>query len=102
MRDHHDGEAACAIEPDEQTHDLDAARGVEIASRLVSKEHGWLRDNGPGDRHALHLSARELRGRVRLPAGEPDGGERLTRSLVPLACADAAINERQLHVLERG
>ena len=59
-------------------------------------------DNGPGDRDALHLAARELRRCVRLPAGEADRGERFARSLVPLACAHAAIDERELHVLERG
>ena len=91
-----------AIEPDEQVHDLDAARRVEIAGRLVGEQHRWLCDNGPGDRHALHLSARELRRCVRFPAGEPDRGERFARTLVPLACADAAIDERELHVLERG
>ena len=59
-------------------------------------------DNGPGDRDALHLSARQLRRCVRFPAGEPDRGERFARTLVPLARADAAIEQRELDVLERG
>ena len=42
MRDQHDGESACPIEPDEQIHNLDAARRIEIASRLVGEQHRWF------------------------------------------------------------
>ena len=101
MRDHHDGEPALAIEADEQIHDLDAASRVEIASRFVGEQHRRLRDNGPGDRHALHLPARELRRRVRLPSGEADRGERFASPFVPFARIDTTIDEREFYVLER-
>ena len=90
------------LKPHEQLHDLDAARGVEIAGRLVGEQHRRLGDDRAGDRHALHLPARELGRRVRLPAREADGGQRLARPSVPLAGGHAAIDQRQLDVLERG
>ena len=79
---------------------------LRAVSRLpvgfVGEQHRWLRNDGPGDRDALHLSTRELRRRVRFPPGESDRGERFARTRVPRARADATIEERELDILERG
>ena len=57
----------------------DLLRGVavESAGRLVGEDDVWVVDESPGDRHALLLTAGELRGLVRLAMRKADLGEAL-------------------------
>ncbi len=51
--------------------------GVERAGRLVAQEHVGPLGDGPRDRHALLLAARELRREVIEPLAESDLPQRL-------------------------
>src|SRR4051812_19419671 len=62
--------------------DVFAGVRVEVAGGLVGEEHRRLRDQGAGDRDALLLPARELRGAVLAAAVDPD---RLEQLLEPFA-----------------
>ena len=91
-----------AVELGQQLHDLVAATRVEVAGRLVGEHHVGLGDDGAGDRHALLLAAGELARVVALPARQPDLGERIAAATrAPLRPAHAAVDERQLDVLQR-
>jgi hypothetical protein len=91
-----------AVEIGEQLHDLDRAFGIEIAGRLVGEQHIGIGDDRAGDRDALLLAARKLGRRMVPPLLEPDLVERGHRRLVPLLLGIAAIEQRQLDILERG
>src|SRR5262245_52426613 len=58
-------------------------------------------DEGSSDGDTLPLSSREFIGPVHHALLEIDGRERFFGHLVPLARANAAINERQLNIVER-
>src|SRR5215207_2771325 len=66
-RNEHGG--ADTVDPVQKLHDAHAGVRIEVSGRLVGDEYGRLRDEGPGDRDALLLPARELvRELVHLPA----------------------------------
>ena len=56
VRDHQDGDAALGVQLAEQLHDLDGSFGIEVAGRLVGKQHVGLRHDRPGDGDALLLA----------------------------------------------
>ena len=105
MRHHDDGEAALVIEPGQELHDLMAARGVEIAGRLVGEQHQRIGDDGARDGDALLLAARKLRRRVMLAArrGRRDASASTARSwpLALAACRDrsAAVRHSRSRVV---
>ena len=94
---------AVRVEVGQQFHDLDRALAVEIAGRLVGEQHVGLGDDRAGDGDALLLAARQL-GRGMVP---PVGRGRPCRAR-PWPCSRrvalvlAAIEQRQLDILERG
>ena len=101
VRDHDDGDALVR-KLGEEVHYLDGALRVEVSGRLVREYDGRIVHERPGDRDALLLSARELRGRVRLAPLEPDALEQLHGARLALAAGEAAhVEVRKLHVLER-
>src|SRR5699024_11205252 len=74
MGDHHDGLVELVhAQPQEVEHLLGGA-GVEVAGGLVGEDDRGGGDQGAGDRDALHLAAGELRGEVREPVGDAEGG----------------------------
>ena len=79
MCDHHRGGPELAIDALERFEDHDAGGDVERASRLVAEKHRGLFRNGPCDGDVLLLTARELRGKVVEPLGEPVQPKRFLR-----------------------
>ena len=89
VRDEHDGDAALAVQPLEDAHDLDAGARVEVAGRLVGEEQRRLVDERARDGDALLLSARELVRVVVEPLAEADALERRRRARRAARCAPA-------------
>src|SRR6185437_6531107 len=79
VRDHDHRQAVVLPELLQQGDNLVAGVLVEVAGRLVGEQHSRLLDQRAGDRHALLLTAGQLRRQVPGPVGEPDRGERLRR-----------------------
>ena len=67
VRDVHGGHAELVVEPPDLVAHLLAQVCVQVGQRLVEEQHGGLHHDGPGQRHALLLAARELLG---IAAGE--------------------------------
>ena len=100
MRHHHHQPVLCDLL--EQVHDLQAGVAVERAGGLVRQQDLRVVDKRPCDRHALHLSARELRRLFVDMLAQADLFERFLGTCGAVACADAADGQRQLHVFENG
>src|SRR6202034_2590047 len=58
----HEGGAVLGVEVQQQVDDLGSGGGVEVSGGLVGQEQAGLHDQGAGDRDALLLAARQLRG----------------------------------------
>ncbi len=76
-------------------------RAVEVAGGLVGEQQRRAGDDRARDRDALLLAARELARACGLPAREADGASASRASSAALARSAAAVDERQLDVLER-
>ena len=87
VRDEQHRDAALAVQPLEDAHDLDAGARVEVAGRLVGQQDRRLRHERAGDRDALLLPARELVRVVIGAVGQPDRRQALHRQLAPLGRA---------------
>ena len=75
---HHDySEVLVGVQAAQDPHDLFARFSVEVACRLVGQQHTRAGDQGPGDRGALHLAARQLAGLVPQPVTEADHVQQL-------------------------
>ena len=99
MGDHHGRLVQLVHGLAQERQDLLARGRVEVAGRLVGKEHGRPRDERATDRHALLLAARQLRGPVRAPVGQPHlRDERVDPVVVRLRAREL---QRQGHVLLR-
>src|SRR5947207_4341191 len=72
---HHDGQGALPVELSQQVENRLSRAGVEVARRLVSEKEARLGHEGPRDRHALLLSARQL-------CRDPPTRARLDRNLL--------------------
>ncbi len=99
VRDHHDRVALGAVELAEQVEDLGARARVEVAGGLVGEHELGLEQERAGDRDALLLAARELRGQVVAPRPEPDALEQLDRAGPRRVVAAAGDQGRQDDVL---
>ena len=77
-------DAVGTVEVREQLHDFNASSTVETARRFVRKKKLRLDHDGTRNRDALLLTARKLRGRMRLPLKESHAVECLTCEHVPL------------------
>ena len=91
-----------AVQPLEQGQDLLAGGAVEVARGLVGQEDARLVHQRAGDGHPLPLAARELVGPVLHPVAQPHPAERLRGLPAPLLRAQAGVDQRQLHVVQRG
>ena len=98
VRDHAD-RRAFAVQLAEQLHDGFAVLRVEVSGRLVRQQDRRGAGDGAGDRDALLLTARELRGQVLGAVRHADLLERRHHALLALGRLHAAIGERQLDVL---
>ncbi len=101
MGDHDDRDAVIAVQPLQQRKDLMAALTVEIAGRLIGKDHRRISGQRAGNRHPLLLAARELRGLVMLAPRQPDPGQRVPRCLRPRRRRQPLIDQRQLDIFLR-
>ena len=68
--------------------------GIEVRERLVEEEHARPRRERARERHALLLSAGELRDPAVLEPGEVHGGERLRDPLALAAPRDSPWDSR--------
>ncbi len=101
VRDHDDRDAGPGIELHQQFHHFTAARGIEVARRLVREQHRGRCDDGPGDGHALLLPSRQFAGRVVLPSGETHRRQGFPGQPVARRRTLAAVQQRQLDVFLR-
>src|SRR5688572_13032141 len=99
--DEHDS-VARRMQSIEQGQNLGAGGAVQVAGRLVREQQRGLRDQRPGDRDALALSAGEFRGSMGRTIPEADVVERLGGAAPAFRPAHAAIGQRHLDVGERG
>ena len=72
---------------------------IEIAGRLVGEDYRRTSDDGTCDRHALALSAAELRRQVPAAVSHAETFEHLVDTLTALGCTDAlAVGERKFDI----
>src|SRR5262249_32363331 len=101
VSDEHDRDAAF-VQVLEQRHDLDAGAAVERARGLVGQHQHGVVDQGPRDRYPRLLAARGLRRMVIRAVAEARRLQLGPRPWAPVTGVYAAVEERQLDVLERG
>ena len=94
---HHDHQPVPGHLP-QDLHDLDAGLTVQGAGGFVRQEHLRIVNQGPGDRHALHLAAAELVGFLFHLVREADLLQGFRRPAPAFLPADAGQGQRQLHV----
>ena len=92
--------APCAMQFAQQVHDRFAVLRVEVSGRLVREQDGRLSADGAGHGDALLLTAGELRGQVLRAVRHADALERGVGALTALGRLHAAVDQRQLDVLE--
>ena len=92
-------EVPSPIERGQLAHNVEARGGVQIAGRLVRHDDGRLCRHGACDSNALLLAAGHLT-RAVIHALSPTE-QRVSGKPSALLPADAAVNERQLDVLDR-
>src|SRR5215212_592238 len=95
------GKPGCLDERSQRRENVVGSARVEIARGLVGEEDAWRVRDGAGDRDALLLAARKLRGPVGEPVPEPEEGEKLCCPLARLLLNEAPDQLRQHHVLDR-
>src|SRR5690606_27498954 len=95
---HDDGLAMLAVEGLEQAQDFVPGLAVEVASRFVAKQEGWVGDNGAGNAHALLFAARELPGIMLRAMAETDHSEGGLDMLAPFTLREMRQKQRQLDI----
>ena len=99
--DDHDGRALL-VQVVEEGQDGGAGGLVQVAGGFVGQHDGRLADQGPGDRHALALAARELGGAGAGPASQPDDLQGVQGGSAALGGTDPGVEEPVGHVLGDG
>jgi len=94
-----DGDAQFRVDPLEDGHDFLAGPRVEVAGGLVGQDEARVAGDGPGDGHALLLAPGKLGGAVGEAVAHADDLEGLPGLASPLPQREAAVDERQFHVL---
>jgi hypothetical protein len=94
-------DAGGALDAEDFVAQLEAEAGIERRQGLVEQQAARLEDQGPRQRHALLLPARERRRRELGPVAHADPLERTKRLLSSLLAADAAYLQRISDVLPR-
>jgi hypothetical protein len=79
-----------------------AQAGIEVAERLIEQQQRRMNDEGARQRHALLLSARDLRWVAGLEAAEPDEVERLVDAAAHVPLRRLAHAQPERDVLEDG
>src|SRR5580693_29401 len=97
--DDHHGQTPFLPKGCQQRHDLVTGAFVQVARRLVGEQYQRLLDQGPGDRYSLLLAARQLRGQVAGPVGQPELGQALRGAFSPFRIRDAKRDQRCLDIL---
>src|SRR5256886_8766617 len=100
VRHHHDGLLEFLVQPLEQREHLFGGLAIQIAGRLVRHQDRGIARDGPRDRHALLLAARELARIMVHAVGKADQRERRLHVLPPLGLRKRGQEQRQLDVLE--
>jgi hypothetical protein len=98
-------DAALSVQPLKNVHDLDAGARIEVAGGLVGKDDRRLVDERPRNGDALLLAARQLIREMVETVAKPDDLQRIHRApmtLCSLHPGAAVVEQRQLHVIERG
>ena len=75
-------------------------RRVEVAGRLVGEDQPGAAGERAGDRDALLLAAGELRRQMVEARREADAADLLLDAPLPLRCAEAAVAQRHVDVVE--
>ena len=96
---HHADRGALLVQVAQQVHDRLAVVRVQVAGGLVGEQDRRVPSQPAGHRHALLLTAGELRGVVLHAVRHADLLQRLLHALLALRGAHAAIGQRQLDVL---
>src|SRR5881394_744371 len=100
VRDEHD-RLSVGVQLVEQREDLDGRLRVKVARRLVGEQDRGPRDERARDRDPLPLAARELVRQVIAAVREAHAREHALGLGLALGEAQAAIDQRLHHVLER-
>ena len=82
----------------EDLHNLHAGGGVQSTRRLVGQKNFGIVDQGAGNGHALHLSARELAGPLMHLIRESHLGKRIRGTAAPLRPGYTGERQCQFHV----
>ena len=93
---------ALALKTVEQSHDLHAGLGVEVASGFVGKDDRGLVHQSPGDGHALSLSTGKFVGLMLHAGFHAHSAERSPCTLHPFFGGDAGINQGEFDIVQRG
>ena len=97
--DHEDGDSG-PVETGQEFHDLERARRVEVAGRLVGEQHLRRSHDRARDGHALLLASREFGGSVIPPVGKTHLCQRVHCGCAPRARLLATVEQGQFDVLE--
>ena len=98
---HHDDRRALLVDPFEQVHHLARHQRVEVAGRLVGQDQLRVAGEDARDRHALLLTARELRRQVTQPRRQADHLDGpFDARLALLARRQPAVAQRHVDVVE--
>src|SRR5690606_15330707 len=87
--DHDDGLAVFAVEQLQQAQHFFGALAVEVAGGLVADQEGRVRDDRPGNPHALLLAAGPLVGAMVATVGAADPGPGDLREAIAIGAAEA-------------
>ena len=98
VRDHDDGRAFL-VELAQHPHHFFAVGGVEVAGRFVGQDQLGLGDQRAGDRDALLLAARQLRGAVLGAVGDADLVEHAVDPRAAFGGGDVVVEQREFDVL---
>ncbi len=97
-----DGQVELALQVPNILAHAAAQLGVQVRQRLVEQQHLRLQHQGAGDRHALLLATRELRGQAVVVALEADQCHLLARHLLRFGLRGAADAGAVGDVLQNG
>ncbi len=99
---HQDDGVALGVKFVEKLHDVHAGLRVEVSGRLVRQDDRRGVDQGERNRHALPLTSGQFIRLVVHAVGKLHHRERFLRALRALLRSHAAVNQRQLDIVQSG